>query len=95
MCDSRRFVLCRLIDAFNRGDFVNARIEQGRACDMLELMYNPKWGRSAGLPVCRAIVELKGVKCGPCRMPLVTLPHEMVGVLKADLDEMRFFEWCD
>jgi N-acetylneuraminate lyase len=85
----------RLRKAWFAGDVETARLEQARACAIVDLMNDPAFG-GAGLPVSRVIYELKGkVKLGPPRAPLVALTAAQVDGVKAALYKMDFFAWCD
>ena len=85
----------RLRRAFWAGDLVAARMEQGRANALVNMMFGGKYGPSA-LAVNRRMYELKGaVKLGPPRAPIIPLTDAQAAALHADLKAMGFFEWCD
>ena len=85
----------RLRAAFAAGDMKTARMEQGRANAVINMMFSGKYGPSS-LSVNREMFELKGaVKLGPVRMPHVPLTDAQKAALKADLTAMGFFDWCD
>ena len=85
----------RLRRAFFAGDMEAARKEQHLANVTVDLMNSPKYGGN-GLATSRVMYELKGkVKLGPPRMPIAPLTAEQTTALKAELDSIGFFEWCD
>ncbi len=85
----------RLREAFFAGDMKKAQLEQDRACQIVSMMNSPKYGGN-GLSVSRLICEMKGkFKLGPVRAPHVPLTEAQAAALKADLDAMGFFSWCD
>jgi len=85
----------RLRKAFFSGDLETARMEQGRACDIVNMMNDAKYGGNA-LSISRVIYEMKGcVKLGPVRAPHVPLTAAQVEALRKDLDAIGFFTWCD
>ena len=72
-----------------------ARFEQERVNDVVNLMNAGKYGGNL-LPVSRYIYELKGkVKLGPVRAPHTPLTEAQKAGIRADLDAMKFFDWCD
>ncbi len=84
----------RLRKAFFAGDLETARFEQHRVNITVNMMNDPKYGGN-GLATSREIYQMKGVKLGPPRQPLVRLTPEQLALLKADLDAVKFFEWAD
>lgn len=85
----------RMRKAFFAGDMETARFEQGRANAVVNIMNDARFG-GAGLVVSRAIYELKGkVKLGPVRAPHLPMTADQQAALRAELDAIKFFEWCD
>lgn len=85
----------RLRKAFFAGDLATARAEQARANSVINIMNDARFG-GHGLSVSRAIFEMKGtVPLGPPTPPLPRLTDAQRAALKAELDRIKFFEWCD
>jgi N-acetylneuraminate lyase len=60
-----------LIDAFNSGDLQKARELQSVSIELIKLLI--KYG---GIPTGKAYMQLVGVDCGPCRLPLQNLTSQ-------------------
>jgi len=61
----------------------------------VNIMNDARFGGN-GLVVSRAIYEWKGaVKLGPPRAPHVPLTPAQAAGLRAELDALKFWEWCD
>ena len=84
----------RIRAAFAKGDMKTARMEQGRANAVINMLFSGKYSPTS-LAVNREIMELKGIKLGPPRMPIIAMTDAQKAALKADLTAMGFFEWCD
>lgn len=85
----------RLRKAFYAGDMATARLEQHRANITVNIMNDPRFGPH-GLSTSRVMYEMKGgVKLGPPRAPLPALTDAHRAALKAELDRVGFFTWCD
>ena len=85
----------RLRAAFARGDIATAQMEQERANTVVNIMNDARFGGN-GLAVSRAFYEMKGaVKLGPPREPIAPLTPAQHAALKAELDRVGFFTWCD
>lgn len=80
----------RIIESFNAGDLAAARRLMGNAVRMVRCIYRYPFHAA-----CKAILEMKGVACGPCRLPLGNLKAGQVERLKMDLDGIGFFEWSE
>jgi N-acetylneuraminate lyase len=57
------------LSAFAAGDIDAARAAHGRVVDVIDVLR-----RFGGLPAVKAAMTLLGVPCGPCRLPLRSLP---------------------
>lgn len=79
----------RVIDAFQKGDFLRAQAEQVKAQQTVAFLL-----RFGGLPTGKAIMKHVGLDCGPVRLPLRDLNEEQLGVLEVGLREIGFFEYC-
>jgi N-acetylneuraminate lyase len=75
----------RVIDAFKRGDMIEARKHQLHAIEIIEVMI-----RHGGLSAGKAMMKLAGIDCGPSRLPLRTLTANEVSALEADLGKVGF-----
>jgi len=77
-----------VIAAHGRGDLETARRWQARAARMVDIHL-----RHGGLPAFKATMRLVGVDCGPVRLPLRALSPGAVEALRAELEEIGFFDW--
>ncbi len=77
----------RIIAAFNAGDIETARKAQAQAREMIAVFL--KYG---GLPAFKAAMQWRGVDCGPCRRPLVSLTGAQQEQLRSDLEHGGFLE---
>ena len=80
----------RVIDSFDEGDLNSARNWMGKAVRMVRSIYNYPFHAA-----CKAVLEMQGVACGPCRLPLGNLQANQVESLRRDLDAIGFFDWSD
>lgn len=78
----------RLIQAFNEGDFEAARIEQARSVDMVRILASYGF-----LAAAKSVMAMIGVDCGQVRVPLQALTKEQTAKLRAELQDVGFFEW--
>ena len=83
-------VFLRVIGAFDAGDLATARAEQARANELIAVFV--KFG---GLPAGKAIMRMIGQDCGPARPPLRNLTEEQCAALRAELDRIGFFGYCN
>src|SRR5207237_7790705 len=79
----------RIIDAFNRGDLENARRDQSRAMEFINVL-----DRHGGLAAGKAVMKLIGIDCGPVRLPLRSLSANDEHSLHAQLEQIGFFEYA-
>lgn len=77
----------RLIAAFDRGDLASARREQMRSAQMVRRLARHGW-----IAATKATMELLGVPVGPPRLPNPPLDAAGLARLRADLDELGFFD---
>ncbi len=80
---------CRLIEAFNSGDMVQARRCQARSVDMIRVCR--EYG---GHTAFKAVMGLIGLDCGPNRLPQVSLDPDETETLKSELEAIGFFQWA-
>ena len=78
----------KMIDAFINGDINEAQMWQDRALDMINRIFSC-CGR-AGL---KAMMSLRGIDCGPQRLPITSAAPEKIERLKKEMDNLGFFEW--
>jgi len=80
----------RIIEAFERGDFAEARQWQSRAVNLIQIMASVPFHSSL-----REILKLKGLDCGNPRLPLRGLTAAEKETLKDKLEAIDFFEWSE
>jgi N-acetylneuraminate lyase len=81
---------CQIYDAFQRGDIAVARQLQSQANRVIDTFIE-----HGGLPAVKEMMRMLGFDCGYCRRPLGRLDSEQVAALRADLDEIGFWEIAD
>ena len=60
---------------------------------VVEVMGDPAFG--SGLAASKAMQALRGVPVGPVRLPIRALDAAAMTLLRARLDALGFFDWCD
>jgi N-acetylneuraminate lyase len=78
----------RVIAAFERGDVAAARAEQFRSVQLIELLAGFGYMAAA-----KAVMGFLGVDVGPARLPHTRLTPEATTRLRADLEQLGFFNW--
>jgi N-acetylneuraminate lyase len=78
----------RVIAAFERGDFVAARDAQFQSVQLIALLASRGYMGAA-----KATMQMLGVDVGPARLPNGSLNAEQQAVLRADLEQLGFFDW--
>jgi N-acetylneuraminate lyase len=78
----------KVMAAFARGDVVEAKRCQGQAVAMVNILLS--YRGHAGL---KTAMKLRGVDCGPTRLPIVALKPEEGESLRRELDAIGFFGW--
>lgn len=78
----------RVMAAFTRGDLPAARAEQFRAVQLITLLASRGYMGGA-----KATMKMLGVDVGPARLPNGSLNVEQQAALRADLEQLGFFEW--
>lgn len=84
-------VYVHLIEAFNNNDLQVARKYQEFSVKVVDVLNQYGGGVRAG----KAIMELVGIDCGPCRLPIRNMTTGETKLLKNDLLEIGFFEMID
>lgn len=78
----------RIMTAFAANDFAAARTEQKRSVDLVARLASIGYMGAA-----KAVMGLLGVPVGPARLPHANPDKDQISSLRADLEEMGFFEW--
>lgn len=79
-----------LMDAFSRGDMDKAREMQRYSVDIVKVIV--KYG--GGILGGKAIMNILGIPCGECRMPLHRFTPAEYESLRHDLEAIDFFDRC-
>ena len=79
----------KIIEAFENGQLKEAEKLQYKAVQMVELLM--KYG---GIGAGKAFMKLIGVDCGWFRPPVQSPTGEDVQLLKKELEELGFFDFC-
>lgn len=80
----------RIIDAYKTGDIEAARKWQLCSVEMVRVLIAHNLH-----PSIKAVMAMKGIDVGPCRLPLGGLDDSAKASLKKNLDSIGFFEWSD
>ena len=78
----------RLMEAFGRGDLVEARRLQALSISMIRTLNQYPFH-----PAMKAVLGMKGLDVGGCRLPQGRLSDTDVESLRAKLTSIGFFEW--
>ncbi|MCX6858225.1 MAG: dihydrodipicolinate synthase family protein [Verrucomicrobia bacterium] len=78
----------RLIAAFQSGDLIAAREQQMRSVRTIQ-----KLAARGYMGAAKATMKMLGVDVGPARLPCGNLDEAQTQALRAELDQMGFFEW--
>jgi N-acetylneuraminate lyase len=78
----------RMMEAFDRGDWAGARMEQARGSELVRILAARGYMGSA-----KALMGMLGVDVGGPRLPFHALSAEEAGGLRRELEAMGFFEW--
>jgi N-acetylneuraminate lyase len=81
-------VYLRLLNAFQSGNLANARIEQFRGVQIIQLLASHGYMGAA-----KAVMEMLGVPVGPARLPNTTPDPTQIRQLRTSLEAMGFFDW--
>ncbi|MHC4640340.1 MAG: dihydrodipicolinate synthase family protein [Planctomycetota bacterium] len=79
----------RIVKAFKKGDLAEAQRCQALSVDMIRIL-----SRYRSQPAFKAAMKLIGFDCGPNRLPLESLKPDEIKAMKAELDEIGFFDWA-
>ena len=78
----------RMIKCFEQGDMQSAREWMSKAVLMVRTIFRYPFQSAS-----KAILEMQGVECGQCRLPLGSITSEQKRKLRDDLKSIGFFEW--
>lgn len=78
----------RVIAAFDRGDLRAARDAQFQSVQLIALLASRGYMGAA-----KATMKMLGVDVGPARLPNASLNAEQQATLRADLEQLGFFDW--
>lgn len=78
----------QLIAAFETGDIARARELQMYAVEIVKIIIKYGGGVTGG----KAIMNLLGISCGECRLPLHRFTADEYAGMRRDLEEIGFFE---
>ena len=81
----------RLIDAFRAGDLATARELQVKSAAMIEAIRR----QGFGVVGFKQVMQMIGMDMGPVRPPLRPMPAEHCDALRAELQQIGFFEFCN
>ena len=81
-------VYLALWEAFSAGDMEKARKLQLNSVKVVDVLVRYRGATVAG----KAIMELLGIDCGPCRLPLVSLSETEKASMKEELTGAGFFD---
>ncbi|MCB0633203.1 MAG: dihydrodipicolinate synthase family protein [Lewinella sp.] len=81
-------VYLKLREAFLAGDLDTARKMQQLSVRLVSILIKYRGGIACG----KAIMNLIGIPCGPCRLPIRSLNTTEINNLRQDLEQMNFFE---
>ncbi|MDR1010889.1 MAG: dihydrodipicolinate synthase family protein [Opitutaceae bacterium] len=78
----------RVIAAFDAGDMKTAAALQGESMKFIQTFCN-----YGGMNANKAIPGLLGMECGPVRPPMTPVAKDKVAAMKADLEQLGFFNY--
>lgn len=78
----------RMIEHVQRGELSEAAQLQARSGEMVRVIY-----RHCGRSGLKAVMSLIGLDCGPSRLPQDPLSADAVARMRAELEEIGFFDW--
>lgn len=77
----------KIMDAMKVNDVQTARKYQMESIEMVKVIIKYGGGVRGG----KAIMNLLGINCGPCRLPITPLSSDEYNALKNDLNAINFF----
>lgn len=82
-------VFHQIIDLFNQGKIAEAAEWQYIVSNTIDVI--SKYG--GGIVAGKAIMELCGLPCGPCRLPLPCFSRDSLKMMEKELVAMKFFDY--
>ena len=79
----------RILKAFQAGDMEAAANDQRRVQQVVKVYVS----RNA-LPANKVLMKLTGMDCGPVRLPLRTVPPDEQDVMRAELEQIGYYDFC-
>lgn len=80
-------VYLSIMKAMKEGDLVPARVYQMQSIEVVKVIIKYGGGVRGG----KAIMNLIGIDCGECRLPIAPLGKEEYDCLRKDLEKIGFF----
>lgn len=80
-------VYLNIMKAMEEGDLVSARVFQMQSIEVVKVIIKYGGGVRGG----KAIMNLIGIECGECRLPIAPFGKEEYGSLRKDLEEIGFW----
>jgi N-acetylneuraminate lyase len=77
-----------ILKAYEQGDLETANLWQDRSIQTIDII-----AALGYLPAAKAVMDMLGVACGPARPPLGNLTETAKASLKAELEDIGFFDW--
>jgi N-acetylneuraminate lyase len=78
----------RVLEAYAVGDIARARREQLNSVRLITVL-----GRRGYMPSAKAVMGFLGVNVGPARLPHGNLAPDDLQKLRAELEDLGFFDW--
>jgi N-acetylneuraminate lyase len=76
------------------GAFEARRLEEARHCQFMAVQMIRILNRYPFHSAVKAVLEMLGIDCGPCRLPIAAIRPEDVAPLRGELDSIGFFQWA-
>ena len=80
----------RILRAFARGNLEAARVDQFRSCQLVKCLAGQPYGY---MGAAKALMGLLGVPVGPARLPNLSPTPDQLKALRAELDQLGFWDW--
>jgi N-acetylneuraminate lyase len=81
-------IYLRVMKAFAAGDLTTARAEQFRSVQLIARL-----AARGYMGAAKATMKMLGVDVGPARLPNGSLSEEQQATLRAELEQLGFFDW--
>lgn len=78
----------KILDAMKANNVATARAYQMKSIEMVKVIIKYGGGVRGG----KAIMNLIGIDCGPCRLPISSFSDQEYSSLKNDLEKINFFD---